>query len=359
MDRIAAKVGKTGEFFADRQTAKSLEFVERPVIDDSKINVLVMGVSGAGKSTLINAMLGAERAKVGDGDAVTKKMKIYERKDLPFRMIDTAGLEYSVVKQEKAKRELSEWSEKGLTKEDMTKLIHIIWFCIDAQSKRVAKESLDYLYRISKLWKGVPIVVVFTKSFASAAIQDNEAMFKKVMKRYRRKNKLNVEAVVSVVAKELKLDKNYSVEPYGLDKLTAATEALISMAKDANAAVMTNMSYQMRREAAQKFVKAAKRSAFTVAVLPTRQSDKEYLEPIQDSMMQDIAKAFVLNEEETATMLESVESRKVLVTAGKKAAGALRKIPLVNGFIALKVTDAMGSAAVKSAEKLNKARTEG
>ncbi len=211
-DRIASKAGKVGEFVADRQTAKSLEFVERPVIDDQKVNVLVLGASGAGKSTLINAMLGEEKAKVGDGAAVTKKMKLYERKDLPFRLIDTAGLEYSVVKQEMVKRELSGWSEEGLTRKDLTKLIHVIWFCIDAQSKRVSKESLNYLYRISKLWEGVPIVVVFTKSYATAAIQDNEAMYAKVMKRYRRKRKLNVKAVVSVVAKELVINDEHVVQ---------------------------------------------------------------------------------------------------------------------------------------------------
>ena len=226
-DRIASKVGKAGEFVADRQTLKSLEFVERPVIDDQKVNVLVLGASGAGKSTLINAVLGEEKAKVGDGAAVTKKMKLYERKDLPFRLIDTAGLEYSIVKQEKVKRELSGWSEEGLTRKDMTKLIHVIWFCIDAQSKRVSKESLDYLYRISKLWEGVPIVVVFTKSYATAAIKDNEAMYAKVMKRYRRKKKLNVKAVVSVVARELKINDEYSVEAYGIDELKEKTAELI------------------------------------------------------------------------------------------------------------------------------------
>ena len=280
-DRIASKVGKAGEFVADRQTLKSLEFVERPVIDDQKVNVLVLGASGAGKSTLINAVLGEEKAQVGAGAAVTKKMKLYERKDLPFRLIDTAGLEYSIVKQEKVKRELSGWSEEGLTRKDMTKLIHVIWFCIDAQSKRVSKESLDYLYRISKLWEGVPIVVVFTKSYATAAIKDNEAMYAKVMKRYRRKKKLNVKAVVSVVARELKINDEYSVEAYGIDELKEKTAELIPDAQAINLNVMKNMSYQMRRDAAEKFVMAAKRRALTVTILPTRRESKEFLEPLR------------------------------------------------------------------------------
>ena len=355
-DRIASKVGKAGEFVADRQTLKSLEFVERPVIDDQKVNVLVLGASGAGKSTLINAVLGEEKAKVGDGAAVTKKMKLYERKDLPFRLIDTAGLEYSIVKQEKVKRELSGWSEEGLTRKDMTKLIHVIWFCIDAQSKRVSKESLDYLYRISKLWEGVPIVVVFTKSYATAAIKDNEAMYAKVMKRYRRKKKLNVKAVVSVVARELKINDEYSVEAYGIDELKEKTAELIPDAQAINLNVMKNMSYKMRRDAAEKFVMAAKRSALTVTILPTRRESKEFLEPIQESMYRNVAKAFVLDDEETAAMLEKVDDSRVDVKLGKSIAKVTRNVPFVNGVIAAKHTELLGRKAIRTANKLHKAK---
>ncbi len=357
-DRIASKAGKVGEFVADRQTARSLEFVERPVIDDQKVNVLVLGASGAGKSTLINALLGEEKAKVGDGDAVTKKMKLYERKDLPFRLIDTAGLEYSIVKQEKVKRELAGWSEEGLTRKDMTKLIHVIWFCIDAQSKRVSKESLNYLYRISKLWEGVPIVVVFTKSFATAAIQDNEAMYAKVMKRYRKKRKLNVKAVVSVVAKELTINDEYSVKPYGIDELTAVTSDLIPDAQAINVNVMTNMSYKMRRDAAGKFVKAAKRSAVTVTVLPTKRENEEFLEPIQESMFRNVAKAFVLDDEEIAAMLEKVDGSRIDVKLGKWIARQTQNVPVINGAVAGKYTELLGRKAARTAEKLYKAREE-
>lgn len=356
-DRIASKVGQAGQFVADRQTLKSLEFVERPVIDDQKVNVLVLGASGAGKSTLINAVLGEERAKVGDGAAVTKKMKLYERKDLPFRLIDTAGLEYSIVKQEKVKRELSGWSEEGLTRKDMTKLIHVIWFCIDAQSKRVSKESLDYLYRISKLWEGVPIVVVFTKSYATAAIEDNEAMYAKVMKRYRRKKKLNVKAVVSVVARELKINDEYAVEAYGIDELKEKTAELIPDAQAINLNVMKNMSYKVRRDAAEKFVMAAKRSALTVTVLPTKRESKEFLEPIQESMFRNVAKAYVLDEEESAAMLEKVESS-VIQKGGRYIAKWTRNLPPVNGVVAAKYTELLGRKAIRTAEKLNKARDD-
>lgn len=356
LDRLVSKVGKAGELVADRQTSKRLEFVERPIMDDQKVNVLVMGASGAGKSTLINAVLGEEKAKVGDGAAVTKKLKLFERVDLPFRMIDTPGLEYSVVRQEKIRRDLSGWSEEGLTRKNLDKLVHVIWFCIDGQSKRVSKESLDYLYRISKMWEGVPIVVVFTKSYATAAIKDNEAMFRKVMKRYRKRKKLNVKGVISVLAKELKLNDQLTLEPYGLEELKDLTASLIPDAQAINANVMTNMSFKMRKDAAEKYVTAAKRSAFTVTVLPTRRSDGEYLEPIQDSMLEKVAKAYVLNEEEKAQLRESMENTKVVVKAGKALARATKRVPLLNGYIAYRVTGDLGRQAIRTARKIHKSR---
>jgi GTP-binding protein EngB required for normal cell division len=53
-----------------------------------KANVIVMGNSGSGKSTLINSVFNLELAAVGDGDAVTEKMEIYETEDVNFRVID-------------------------------------------------------------------------------------------------------------------------------------------------------------------------------------------------------------------------------------------------------------------------------
>ena len=70
------------------------------------------------------------------------------------------------------------------------KVVHCIWFCIDAQSKRVSEESLNYLYKISKMWEGVPIIVVFTKSYSTIAIKENEEMFQKVLAKYQKRKTL-------------------------------------------------------------------------------------------------------------------------------------------------------------------------
>lgn len=356
-DKLASKVGKVTEFLADQQTVKSLEFVERPVLDDNKINVLVMGISGAGKSTLINAVLGEERARVGDGAAVTQRMRIYEREDVPFRMVDTVGLEYNYLRQQKILKDLSKWSEDGLNRKNMRKLVHCIWFCIDAQSKRVSEESLDYLYKISKMWKGIPIVVVFTKSYSKMAVEENEEMFQKVMKKYRKRKKLNVRGVVSVLARELVLDKKNILKQYGIDELIQITSELIPDAKEINDTVMMNWSFKMRKDAAKKYVTAAKRSAFTVTIMPTKSADEKFLNPIRTSMLDKIAKAYVLSPEDKKTMLENVEKARGILRHTKLLTKLTKPMPLLNAIVACRIMDAVGNIAIQSASKLNEART--
>jgi len=60
-----------------------------------KVNVLLIGNSGVGKSTLINAVLENKVAKTSIGERGTVKMDVYESDSVPFRLIDSKGMEYS------------------------------------------------------------------------------------------------------------------------------------------------------------------------------------------------------------------------------------------------------------------------
>ena len=53
-----------------------------------KIRIIIMGKTGVGKSTIINAVLGEEKAKIGDGAAITRENKVYDCK----RMVDFSDL---------------------------------------------------------------------------------------------------------------------------------------------------------------------------------------------------------------------------------------------------------------------------
>ena len=82
-----------------------------------RANVLVIGNSGAGKSTLINSILGDKRAEAKSGEAVTQRLAIYENIHLPFRLIDTIGFEFDIIKQWKAINAVKRWSRESITKD--------------------------------------------------------------------------------------------------------------------------------------------------------------------------------------------------------------------------------------------------
>lgn len=345
-EKTIETLSKMDEYVADKQAEKVLELADRPVIDDKKINVLLMGVSGAGKSTLINAVLGEEKAKVGDGFAVTQKMKVYETEDVLFRMVDTVGLEYNFMRQEKILKELSKWSEEGLNKKKLKKLVHCIWFCIDAQSKRVSEESLNYLYKISKMWEGVPIIVVFTKSYSTIAIKENEEMFQKVLAKYQKRKTLNVCAVVSILARELVIDESTTLSQYGVDKLIEETSALIPRAREINEEVMTNWSYKMRRDAANKYVKVAKHSVI---------ANKADNDDIWDAMLSKIYKAYSLDDTDIIIVKEKTDKVISHKSFALKVSSPLR-IP--HALVNYRVTGKIGDAAIKEATKIHKAKNK-
>lgn len=69
--------------------------------------ILVIGAIGCGKSSTINALLGEERAKIGDGfDAETQDFSEYSLNNLIF--IDSPGLGESIERDEKITKLISE-----------------------------------------------------------------------------------------------------------------------------------------------------------------------------------------------------------------------------------------------------------
>ena len=97
------------------------------VLDDAKLNVLLLGTSGAGKSTLINAIIPGANAPTGKGLAITKEIKPYSDPEKSIVLIDTMGYELSVAKQKQVKSDIRKWTKDGVKKQDASKSIHMIW----------------------------------------------------------------------------------------------------------------------------------------------------------------------------------------------------------------------------------------
>ena len=145
-------------------------------MNDGRINVMLLGTSGCGKSTLINAMLGEEKADTGVGEAVTREIAVYHSDTLPFRMIDTVGYEFDFFHQHRIKNDIAKFGREGVRQKNVEKLIHMIWYCIDGTGKRIDQSVLEYIKSVSEDWKGVPIILVFTKSYSEIEEKENSTV---------------------------------------------------------------------------------------------------------------------------------------------------------------------------------------
>ena len=162
-----------------------------------RANILVLGTSGAGKSTLINTVIGREEAKVSSGKHGTEKMEPYVSEDLNFQLIDSRGFEYSYWGTKKAVKDMRSWLKEGL--KDKKPRIHMLWFCIDATSKRMTRQTIKTMEEVKKEWENVPIIVVLTKSFFAAEDAENIEMVKERLSKAAKKTGTPV-AIIPVLA---------------------------------------------------------------------------------------------------------------------------------------------------------------
>lgn len=200
----------------------------RKILDDEKLNIMLLGTSGSGKSTLINAFLDTkvEKAPTGVGTAVTDRIDVYgDLSGLPFRLIDTPGLEYSHKRQTWLTKEITKWLKSSVKNPDPKTLVHTIWFCVDGSQKRLPDEILDYLQTVSKFWENVPIIFVSTKTYFEEDVAENEKMIETALNEYGR-DRINVKSIIAVLA-----EQKGNVQPMGIDELKETTERLAPEAK--------------------------------------------------------------------------------------------------------------------------------
>lgn len=331
-------------------------------LEDEKINVLLLGTSGCGKSTLINSILGEEKAKTGTGQAVTKDISVYEDPDIPFRMIDTVGYEYGFFKQNKIKNDFVKLSKEGVKKNEINKLIHMIWFCIDGTVKRIDQVVLDYIKSITNDWKNVPIIIVFTKSYSDIEIQENIEMANKAIITYNatHRKQMDVRDIIPVVAKTYQINENVSVPPKGLDVLVTRTNELAPEAKRLAESTIKEIDLKLKRNTVNSYVSTGTIAAATVGAVPVSIPDATILVPMQTFMMRGIAKTYGITEESnTNKIIDQIIKIGGTTIAGKALINLLKNIPgfnvaasVINAVVAGVITFAAGEVSAVVFEKM-------
>ena len=321
-----------------------------------KANILVLGTSGAGKSTLINAVIGEEVAKVGTGKHGTEKMEPYVSDDLNFQLIDSRGFEYNFWNTRKAVKDMKTWLADGL--KDKKPRIHMLWFCVDATSKRFTKQTMKTVEEVKKEWKEVPIIVVLTKSFFIAEDEDNIEMVKETFRRTAKRTGMPV-AIIPVLAQP---PKGENILPRGIEELIEVTEKNLDAAvRDAEQAVK-RYDLKCKRRKAQALTFAAATSGGAIGAIPISFPDTVILTPLETLLVTSISRVYNLDEKDD--LIKKIITR--LVEAGtvsfvaKNALNQLKKIPglgnlaadALNAIVAGAIIAGIGEATSLVMEKV-------
>jgi uncharacterized protein (DUF697 family)/GTP-binding protein EngB required for normal cell division len=332
-----------------------------------KANVLVMGNSGAGKSTLINAVFNFDHAAVGDGDSVTEKMTIYQTEDVNFRIIDTKGLEYGILVRIQTKNSIKKWSKDSVKKNNENNYIHIIWYCVDATSKRVFDENLDSVKKVSQMWRDVPIIIVLTKSYSETETISNVNMVKKSIEKYKDNKQLNVVDIIPVVAQQFQINSDIVIPPVGVDKLIEKTNDIIPEAFKINEESVFEFSLRLKRANANGLVITATAGAAVVGAVPIPIADSLILMPLQSALVIGITKIYGIKKEvaNLNNIAEVILSSGTVTIAAKTIISGLKAIPginlaaaLINAVVAAVITTVIGEITVTIMEKIVKGEVD-
>lgn len=321
-----------------------------------KANILVLGTSGAGKSTLINTVIGREVAKVATGSHGTETMEAYESEDLNFRLIDSRGFEYSLLNTRKAVKDIKSWMKAGLKNEKPR--IHMLWFCVDATSKRFTKQTIKTVEAVKKEWKEVPVIVVLTKSFFEAEDNDNIAMVYDTFKKMEKKTGSPV-AIIPVLAQPPKGDLN--IFPRGIEDLIEVTEENLDKAVRDSEEAVYKFDLKLKRRKAQALSVAATTAASVVGAVPIDFPDAFILTPLETGLITAISRVYELDQkqDQTKMLINHIVEAGTISMVAKTAINQLKLIPgianlaadVLNAIVAGAIVFGIGEAAIIIMEK--------
>ena len=310
-----------------RAKQKQIPAEDKQILDDEKLNILLLGTSGAGKSTLINAYVDTnkEKAPTGTGKAATQEIGIYgDLSGLDYRFIDTPGFEYSHKRQSEITKDLKKWLKKSVKNPDPRTVIHTIWFCVDGQQKRLNKDTLDYIRTVSKFWKGIPIIFVSTKTYFQADLAENSNMIKQELDNYEKRDELNIKDIVHVLA-----EGKGDMKPFGLDELIEVTLKLGPEAKEQFEKNWRVKTISSKRASAQKTIATSAASAAAADALKKKGNVGAIISDIQNKMLTEIGRIYEINNDSIVKdIITAIMKANLISKAGKMIASAA--VPAAN-----------------------------
>ena len=322
----------------------------------SKANILVLGPSGAGKSTLINTVIGKEVAEVGVGRHGTDKMQAYESEDLNFRLIDSRGFDYGFLNTQRTIKDMNDWVRSGLR--GTKPRIHMLWFCVDATSKRFTGKTMKTLEYVKRECKDIPIIVVLTKSFFPEEDEENIEMVKDAFRKVSKRTGMPI-AIIPVLAYP---PKGMDIPPRGIEELVKTTEENLDTAVRDSEVAVYQYDLKSKRRRAQALTAGAATTAAVVGAVPVGIPDAIILTPLETGLITGISKIYGLDQSDdfTKTIMTRIIEAGAVSLAAKAIINKLKLVPgvvnlaadVLNAIVASSIVFGIGEATTIIMEKV-------
>lgn len=271
---IKEQAENIGEVAEDAKSFNIKKIIDEALEKIGQVNIIIAGKTGVGKSTLVNAVFKGNLAETGVGKPVTQTMKEYSKEGEPVHIFDTKGFELgnALTIREELKLEIEKRKKLG----DMKKQIHLAWFCISNDGKRVEKAEIEF---INDLAKEIPVVVVLTKTL------DTSLEFYNIVKDECRE----ATNVIRVLAQPYETPIG-TIPAMGLEELIDHTYEIVPDIAKAALAASQKVNESITKKAVDKIIAVAASSAAAIGATPIPFSDAVLLAPVQIGMIASICK---------------------------------------------------------------------
>lgn len=331
---------------------------EKQGLSMGRFNLAIFGKTGVGKSTLINSIFGADVARTGIGEPVTRGSHLYLDKVGHLGIVDTQGLEVG-----KDNKQIINELDKVIKESRRLPLeeqVHVAWYCVRGMDRRFEDSEAEFIERLDDL--GLPVIVVLTQvpvrdgRFHPDAITLAEQIIAR---------RLPIVGERPYMANALR-DEWTGQPAHGLQELLDATFRVAPEGVQGALVAAQEIDQVRKTREARKHIAIAAASAGGAAASPIPFSDATLLVPIQLGMMARIAQIYKIKFERAALM--AVVSTTAATQAGRAAfTGLIKMVPgagtvaggAIGAGVASTFTYAMGTAWLSVCQRVARGKLTG
>ena len=320
-------------------------------------NIIVAGKTGVGKSTLINSIFREKLAQTGIGKPITKHLRKISKEGIPINIYDTKGLELEREVQKDVEEQIIREIEK-CSKKEKGEHIHIMWYCINANSNRIEDVEIKMINEFAKY---IPVILVLTQSMGDQALE---------FKSYIDNMNLDIVGIQNILAEKLVINKDIQIEANGLKELVTKTYDAIP--EDIKHAFINAQQVDIERKAkaARKWGLGYITTSFGVGFTPIPFSDAALLVPNQIAMLAHITAIFGISVDKAmiSSIVASIGGTGGATFLGRYiVSNVLKFIPavgtavggLISGSTASILTTALAMAYIEVLVIISKSELEG